>query len=94
MENQTQKPKDTFFQESKDPRFWTLYYRYSNIPQITKGFKFDGALKDAIKRGQDHCTIMGYHFICVRPMIVDLAHQESMFENARSREDGREEELR
>lgn len=88
------KMKDNFFQESRDPRFWTLYYRYSNIPQITKGFKLDGSMKDAIKRAQDHCKTMGYHFICVRPLIVDLDHQEKMFNEAQAKEDGREDDFR
>lgn len=71
--------KDVFLSEMREPRFWTLYYRHSNIPQLTKGFKFEGSLAQAIRRGKDHCEKMGYLFICVRPMIVDLDYQEIVY---------------
>lgn len=71
--------KTKFYSESREPRIWTLYYRYGNIPQITKGFELDGSLHDAIMRGRTHCEKMGYIFLLVRPMLVDLDYQENSY---------------
>lgn len=67
-----------FFNESGEPRTWTLFYRFGNRPVIEKHFFFDGDLMAARKRGIQHCDVMGYIFIFVRPFIVDLTYQESM----------------
>ena len=58
-------------------RDYILYYRKGN-EVLTKHFLFKGPLKDAIKRGRDHCVNMGYTCMFVRPFIVDLEHQEKL----------------
>ena len=68
-----------FLSPEGQPRYWNLYYRYGNIPQVVKAFRLDGTTKDAILRARKHCEIMGFKYILVRPMVVDLDFQEEQF---------------
>lgn len=75
-----------YAKESGEPRTWTLYYRYGNVPQMTKSFYFEGDLQSAIIRARKHCDIINVKFICVRPLLVDLDFQEKAFLNGKYRE--------
>lgn len=55
---------------------WTLYFRYGSVPILHKNFDLEGNMLDAINRARQHCIIMGYKFICVRPFLIDLDEQE------------------
>ena len=57
-------------------KVWTLYFRYGSVPFLHKNFIHDGNMLDAINRARQHCIIMGYKFICVRPFLIDLDEQE------------------
>lgn len=68
-------------QSQQSKRSYSLSYRRGN-ELLTKHFELDGNLGAAIKRGREHCEIFaprGYRFIIVRPLIVDLALQESHY---------------
>ena len=57
-------------------RTFTLYYHYrASVPQVLH-FEFDGDLRKAKERGLEHCKVMNYRFIKVRPLIVDLDERE------------------
>lgn len=72
--------------EEKEPRLWTLYYRYGNVPQMVKSFAYDGSLQQAVIRARKHCDILNIRFICVRPLLVDLDYQEKAFLEGKYRE--------
>ena len=57
-------------------RSYTLYYHYRNSRPQELHFEYEGDLKNAIERGQEHCIRMNYKFIKVRPLIVDLDDRE------------------
>jgi hypothetical protein len=57
---------------------WTVFYRHGVNATLTKNFYFDGAMRDAIERAQQHCGIMGYKYIFIRPMICDIEHEENV----------------
>ena len=57
-------------------RTFTLYYHYKASIPLTIHFEFDGDLRAAAARGLDHCKVMNYRFIKVRPLIVDLDLRE------------------
>ena len=80
METQLTKPVPAA--PNKFSRIWTLYYRYGAVPYLHKNFNCDGSMLDAINRARQHCIVMGYKFICVRPFLIDLDEQE------RRREEG------
>ena len=65
------------------PRYWILYYRFGNVPQLTKGFRLDGGIQEAINRGRKHCDLMDYKFLLVRPMVVNLDYQERLREEGK-----------
>lgn len=60
----------------KEKRTFELHYKHRNQVQ-QKYFELVGHLSDAIKRGQEHCSVMGYKFVQVRPFFVDLDLQEA-----------------
>lgn len=55
---------------------WIMYYRHGMNAQLTKNFKFKGALPQARERAEKHCQIMGYKLGFVRPMFPDLTEEE------------------
>ena len=60
----------------KELRSFVLHYKHRNQVD-TKHFQLVGHLSDAIKRGQEHCNVMAYKFVQVRPFFVDLDLQEA-----------------
>lgn len=58
------------------PTAYTLFYRHGVNPKCEKGFMHIGDIRSANQRAQVHCKIMGYTFIFVRPLIVDLESEE------------------
>ena len=72
--------------KEKEPRFWTLWYRFGTVPIATKSFQFDGNLEQATIRARKHCEIMRYRYVFVRPMMVDLEYQESLYIAGKYRE--------
>ena len=65
-------------------RTWTLYFRYGSVPILHKNFNLPGNMLDAINRARQHCIIMGYKFICVRPLLIDLDEQEKRRQEGQS----------
>ena len=66
-----------YFEEiKKELRSFALLYKHRNQVE-TKHFPFVGHLADAIQRGQEHCNVMGYKFVQVRPFFIDLDLQEA-----------------
>ena len=59
-----------------DQKFWTLYYHFGNTIPQTLNFPFEGSMAEAANRAREHCTVMGYRFIKIRPFIVDLQDRE------------------
>jgi len=60
----------------KVKRSFVLHYKHQNAVQM-KHFEMVGHLSDAIARGQQHCNVMAYKFVQVRPFFVDLDLQEA-----------------
>jgi len=57
-------------------KLWTLYYHFGNTIPQTLNFPFDGSMSEAAQRAREHCVIMGYRFIKIRPFIVDFDDRE------------------
>ena len=55
---------------------YIMFYRHGMNANLTKGFFWPGDLVAARKRAQEHCKIMGYHFIFIRPMVCNLDQEE------------------
>ena len=55
---------------------WIIFYRHGMNPELHKYFYYDGNFIEARKRAIDHCKTMGYKFIFLRPMIVDIDKEE------------------
>ena len=55
---------------------YIMFYRHGMNANLTKGFYCEGGLLNAQKRAQEHCKIMGYKFIFVRPMVCSLEAEE------------------
>lgn len=71
-------PSTTTLNPLTRERHYILYFMHKSgraIPE-TKIFPFKGSLDQAVVRGRDHCEIMNYKFLRVRPFIVDLEDQE------------------
>lgn len=71
----------TTIKEELEERSYQLDYK-SGQKVWHKYFKFKGNLADAIRRGREHCTVMGYWFVNVSPHIVDLDIQERDYKQA------------
>ena len=56
---------------------YVMYYRHGMNANLTKGFYCSGDIAVAIQKARDHCKIMGYRYIFVRPLIVDIEAEES-----------------
>lgn len=56
--------------------YWTMYYRHGVNATLSKNFFFEGSLHQAVERAQKHCGIMGYKYMFLRPMIVDICKEE------------------
>jgi hypothetical protein len=57
---------------------WILFYRHGVNPHCQKGFYHNGDIYAANKRAKEHCDVMGYRFIFVRPLIVDIDEEEKI----------------
>ena len=55
---------------------WIMFYRHGMNATLTKNFYHEGDMNSAIRRAQDHCKIMGYKYIFIRPLICDLESEE------------------
>jgi len=55
---------------------WTLHFRHGMNPGLTKNFFHEGDLESAQLRARKHCEIMGYRYIFVRPMVIDIEAEE------------------
>ena len=56
---------------------WIMFYRHGMNANLTKGFFYKGSLFQAQERAKDHCKIMGYKYIFIRPMICNLEEEET-----------------
>lgn len=81
------KLKTPFLTPDGHPKAWTLHYRYGNIVSIAKNFMMEGHIRDVIVRARKHCELMGYKFLVVRPMMVDLDHQETQYIKSKVRDE-------
>lgn len=59
-------------------RVYTGYYRHRNTPPLQLNFNFVGDLKAAKDRFRKHCEVMGYLYMQVTPMIMDLDKREKL----------------
>ena len=57
-------------------KLWTMYYHFGNTIQQTLNFPFDGTMSEAAQRAREHCIVMSYRFIKIRPFIVDFEDRE------------------
>jgi hypothetical protein len=78
MATQEQKQDQVSF--AKTPQhfanLWTIHYRHGMNATLSKNFFYDGDLNGAIARAQEHCKIMNYKYIFLRPLIVDIDKEE------------------
>lgn len=78
METATSPTQDTI--ESQKPQhlsnLWTMFYRHGMNANLSKSFYCDGKMLDAQKRAKEHCKVMNYRFIFVRPLICNLEEEE------------------
>ena len=57
-------------------KLWTMYYHFGNTIPQTLNFPHNGSMSDAAQRAREHCVIMSYRFIKIRPFIVDFEDRE------------------
>lgn len=63
-------PKEITVRIGKD--LWVMHYRHHLSPNCSKGFHHEGTIQEARKRAEQHCQIMGYRLVLIRPMLDDL----------------------
>lgn len=73
---QATSPLTTPVREKHLSNLYIMFYRHGLNANLTKGFYCDGSLLMARRRAEEHCKIMGYKYIFVRPMICDLEQEE------------------
>lgn len=56
---------------------WIMHYKHGPTPHCWKAFELKGSLRDAIKRANEHCQIMGYRLIQVELLLHDLTMEET-----------------
>lgn len=56
--------------------YWTLYFRHGMNASLSKNFYYEGDLTGAVRRAQDHCKVMGYKYIWLRPLICNIDEEE------------------
>ena len=68
-------------QELKNPvrvtNYWTIFFRHGMNANLSKNFYFDGTQLEATRRAQEHCKIMGYRFIFLRPLVCNIDEEEA-----------------
>lgn len=62
----------------KVKRTFRGFYRHRNTGPVELFFDHAGDLKSAKERFQAHCRLMGYFYIQVTPMIMDLDKREAL----------------
>jgi len=55
---------------------WTLHYRHGMNAGLTKNFHHEGDFESAQLRARKHCEVMGYRYIFLRPMVIDIESEE------------------
>ena len=55
---------------------WILYYRQGVNVNCQLHFEHIGTLPEAESRGRQHCQIMGYNFLYIRPFLTNLETAE------------------
>ena len=57
---------------------FTMYYRQSQVGNhiLTKNFRFNGSLKEARERAEQHCQIINAKLNFVQPLISNLKIEE------------------
>ena len=57
-------------------KYWILFFRHGMNAALSKNFYHDGDLQSAVRRAQEHCKIMGYRYIWLRPLICNIEEEE------------------
>lgn len=79
---QDQEPNDYLTKQTHSTKeehlshLWIMFYRHGMNANLTKGFYFAGDILAARNRAIKHCQVMGYRFIFIRPMVVNLEREE------------------
>ena len=61
-------------------KLWVLHYRQGSNPSpMWKSFYHNGSLSEVINRSKEHCTVMNYRFVSVKPGVHNLADDEKQF---------------
>jgi hypothetical protein len=60
-----------------DEQEYYMHYRHGMNSKLEKYFKHKGDLISARKRAQEHCEVMGYRLIWVRPLFINLEEEEN-----------------
>ena len=67
-------------EEQQEPLvgLYTMYYRQSQVGNhiLTKNFRFNGSLKEARARAEEHCTVINAKLNFVQPLISNLKAEE------------------
>lgn len=58
---------------------WILFFRHGVQATLQKVFYHAGDLVSAQKRARDHCYAMGYRYIYIRPLVVDIDGEEEYY---------------
>lgn len=65
------KPPDPF------KGMWILFYRHGMNSTLQKNFTLDAPLLKAVERAKEHCKVMNYKYIFIRPLICNLDEEEA-----------------
>ena len=70
--------KETAVESSLEPLvgLYTMFYRKDTNHLQSKNFRFNGNLKEARARAEQHANIMGMRLNFVQPLISDLSREE------------------
>lgn len=63
---------------------WILFYRHGMNSTLQKNFSFAGSLPQAVDRAREHCKIMNYKYIFVRPLVCNLDEEEDQHLNRKA----------
>lgn len=70
---------------------FTLFYRYGNVPSLSENFVMPSGstIVDAIQKGRQHCLLMNYKFLYVKPFIYDMEMAEQRKKDGKGVDDPR-----
>lgn len=77
VENPVPGIPSSLISEDSSVREYYMHYRHGMNSKLEKYFKHAGDLISARKRAQEHCLIMGYRLIWVRPLFINLEEEEA-----------------